>query len=63
MRTSSGIRIPFLDLAFLAPGKLVEYTAHVSPDLPKQHLLALLRREHDVVLALPCRIVRVIMIL
>ena len=35
----------------------------VPPDLPKQHFLAVLRREHDMVLALPCRLVQVIMIL
>jgi len=41
----------------------VEYTTQVPPDLPKQHLLAVLWREHDMVLALPCRVVQVIMIL
>jgi hypothetical protein len=44
-------------------GKLAEYSAQVPPDLPKQRLLAVVRREHDVVLALPCRVVQVIMIL
>jgi hypothetical protein len=52
-----GHQVSFVDLAFLAPGKLVEYTTQVPPDLPKQH------REHDMVLALPCRVVQVIMIL
>jgi hypothetical protein len=55
-------QVSFLDLAFLAPGKLVECTTQVPPDLPKQHLLAVLWREHDG-LALPCRVVQVIMIL
>ena len=32
----------FLNLAFLAPGKFVEYGPEVPPDLPKQHLLAVL---------------------
>ena len=47
---------------FLVPpdGK---YSAEVPPDLPKQQLLAVLRREHDMVLALPCRVVQVILIL
>jgi hypothetical protein len=34
----------------------------VSPDLPKQQLLAVLWREHDMVLALPCRVVQVILV-
>jgi hypothetical protein len=53
----------FFDLAFLALGKLAEYSAQVPPDLAEQRLLAVLRREHDMVLALPCRVVQVIMIL
>ena len=52
----------FFDLAFLALGKLAEYSAEVPPDLPKQQLLAVLRREHDMVLALPCRVVQVIVV-
>jgi hypothetical protein len=31
-------QMPFFDLAFLAPGKLVKYSAEVPPDLPKQQL-------------------------
>jgi hypothetical protein len=31
----SELQLPFLDLAFLAAGKLVEYSAQVPPDLPK----------------------------
>ena len=58
-----GHQVPFLDLAFLASGKFVEYTTQVPPDLPKQHLLAVLWREHDMVLALPCRVVQAIVIL
>jgi len=57
-----GHQVPFLDPAFFAPGKLVEYTPQVPPDLPKQQLLAVLRREHDMVLALPCRVVQVILV-
>lgn len=55
--------MPRLDLAYLALGKVLEYTAQVPPDLPKQQLLAVLRREHDMVLALPCRVVQVTMTL
>jgi hypothetical protein len=51
------------DLAFLAPGKFVKYSPQLPLDLPKQQLLAVLRREHDMVLALPCLVVQVIMIL
>ena len=51
------------DLAFLALGKLMKYSAQVPPDLSKQQFLAVLRREHDMLLALPCRMVQVIMIL
>jgi hypothetical protein len=58
-----GQQVPFLNLAFLAPSKLMEYSAQVLPDLPKQRLLAVLRREHDMVLALPCRVIQLIMIL
>jgi hypothetical protein len=55
--------VSFFDLAFLALSKLAEYSAEVPPDLPKQQLLAALRREHDMVLALPCRVAQMIMIL
>ena len=55
-------QMSFFDLAFLAPGKLVKDSAEVPPDLPKQQL-AVLRREHDVVLALSCRVVQMITIL
>jgi hypothetical protein len=30
-----GQQVPFLDLAFLAPSKLAEYSAQVPPDLAK----------------------------
>ena len=58
-----GHQVPFFDLAFLALGKFAQYSAQVPPDLPKQHFLAVLRREHDMVLALPCRVIEPIMIL
>ena len=58
-----GHQMSFFDLAFLALGRFAEYSAQVPPDLPKQHLLAVLRREHDMVLALPCRVVQLITIL
>ena len=58
-----GHQVSFLYPAFLAQGKLVEYSGQVSADLPKQHLLALLCREHHMLLALPCRVVQVILIL
>jgi hypothetical protein len=38
----------------------VEYGPGVPPDLPKQYLLAVLWCEHDMVLALPCRVVQVV---
>jgi hypothetical protein len=56
-------QVPFFDFAFLAPGELVKYSTKVPPDLPKQQLLAVFRREHDMVLALPCRVIQVIVIL
>jgi hypothetical protein len=40
--------------------ELAEYIAQVPSDLPKQQLLAVLWCEHDMVLALPCRVVQVI---
>jgi len=56
-------QVAFLDLAFLALGELAEYITKVPSDLPKQQLLAVLWREYDVVLALPRRVVQVIVIL
>jgi hypothetical protein len=56
-------QVSFFDLAFLAPGELVKYSAQVPPDLPKEQLLAVLWREHDMVLALPCRVVQMIVTL
>jgi hypothetical protein len=38
----------------------VKDSAEVPPDLPKQQLLAVLRREHNMVHALPCRVVQMI---
>jgi hypothetical protein len=55
-----GHQMTFFDLAFLAPGQLVEYCAQVPPDLSKQQLLAVLRRENDMVLALPCRVIQMV---
>jgi hypothetical protein len=46
--------------AFHAPGEFVEYGSQALPNLPKQHLLAVLWFEHDTVLALPCRMVQVV---
>jgi hypothetical protein len=63
LATASWFLMPSLDPAFLAPGKLAEYIAQVPPDLPKQQLLAVRFRDHDMVLALPCRTVQVILIL
>jgi hypothetical protein len=56
-------QVSFLNLAFLAPSKFVEYGSQVLPELPKQQLLALLWREHDMVRALPCRMVQMVVIL
>jgi hypothetical protein len=56
-------QVAFLNLAFLAPGKFVEYGPKVPPNLPKQHILAVLWCEHDMVLALPCRVVQVVVTL
>jgi hypothetical protein len=58
-----GPQVSFLNLAFLAPSKIVEYGSQVLPEVPKQHLLAVFRSEHDIVLALPCRMVQMIVIL
>jgi hypothetical protein len=56
-------QVPFLNLAFLAPGEFVEYRSQVLPNLPEQQLLAVLWCEHDMVLALPCRMVQVVVTL
>ena len=55
--------VPFLNLAFLAPGEFVEYGSQVLPNLPKQHLIAVIWCEHDMVLALSCRMVQVVVTL
>jgi hypothetical protein len=41
-------------------GKFVQYGSQVLPNLPEQQLLAVLWCEHDMVLALPCRMVQVV---
>lgn len=39
-----------------------DYLTQVPLDLPEQQLLAVLRREHDVVLALPGRVIKMIVL-
>jgi len=56
-------QVSFLNLAFLAAGKVMEYGSQVPPDLPEQHLLAVLWCEHDMVLALPCRMIQMVVTL
>ena len=56
-------QVPFLNLAFLAASKIVEYSSQVPPDMPKQRFLAVLRSEHDMALALPSRVIEMIVIL
>jgi hypothetical protein len=41
-------QVPFLNLAFLAPGEFVEYGSQVLPNLPEQQLLAVLWCERDI---------------
>jgi len=48
-------QVPFLNLAFLAPGQFAQYNSKVPPDVSKQSFLAVLWRKDDMVLALPCR--------
>ena len=58
-----GPQVPFLNLAFLAASKIVEYSSQVLPNMPKQRFLAVLRSEHDMVLALLCRVIEMVVIL
>jgi hypothetical protein len=51
-------QVPFLNLAFLAPGRFAEYSSKVPPDMSKQSLLAVLWRKDDMVLSLPCRVIQ-----
>ena len=55
-------QVAFLDPALLPSCQIVKYLAQMSLDLPEQQLLAVLRREHDVVLALPGRVIKMIVL-
>jgi hypothetical protein len=57
-----GHQVAFLDPALLPSCQIVKYLAQVPLDLPEQQLLAVLRREHDVVLALPSRVIKMIVL-
>jgi hypothetical protein len=50
----------FLDPALLASRQIVKYLAQIPFYLAEKHLLAILRRKHDVVLALPGRVIKMI---
>jgi hypothetical protein len=63
MRTWSGISCPSSIWHSLRRASSWNTVAPEPPDLPKQILVAVLRRERDMVLALSCRMVQVIMIL
>src|ERR1700747_2313136 len=52
--------MPLLDPAFLAAREIVKHLAQMSLYLAEQQFLAVLRREHDKVLALPVRVIKMI---
>ena len=52
--------MPLLDPALLAAREIVKHLAQMSLYLAEQQLLAVLRREHDMVLALPGRVIKMI---
>jgi hypothetical protein len=52
-----GHQVTLFDPAHLPSRQIVKYLAQVSFDLREQQLLAVLWREHDVVLALPSRVI------
>src|SRR6476646_3825740 len=53
-------QMPLLDPAFLAARQIVKHLAQMPLDLAEQQFLAVLRRKHDVVLALPGRVIKMI---
>jgi hypothetical protein len=55
-------QMALLDPALLPSRQIMKYLAQVPLDLPEQKLLAVLRREHDVVLALPSRVIKMIVL-
>ena len=57
-----GHQVALLDPALLPSCQVVKHLAQVPFDLPEQQLFAVLRREHDVVLALPSRVIKMIVL-
>jgi hypothetical protein len=55
-------QMAFSNPALLPSCQIVKYLAQMPLDLPEQQLLAVLRRKHDVVLALPSRVVKMILL-
>ena len=53
-------QVALIDPALLPSRQIVKYLAQVPLDLPEQQLLAVLRRKHNVVLALPGRVIKMI---
>ena len=49
-------QVAFLDPTLLAARQIVKHLTQLLLDLPKQHLLAVLWRKHDMVLTVPCRV-------
>src|SRR6516225_8259148 len=57
-----GHQVALLDPALLPSRQIVKYLAQVPLDLPEQQFLAVLRRKHDVVLAVPSRVIKMIVL-
>ena len=55
-----GHQMALFDPALLAACEIGKHLAQMPLYLPEQHLLAPLRRKHDVVLALPGRVIKMI---
>src|SRR6185437_11265410 len=53
-------QMPLLDPTFLAAREVVKHLAQMPLYLAEQQLLAVLRRKHDMVLALPGRVIKMI---
>src|ERR1700758_4753731 len=53
-------QMPFLDPALLPSRQIVKHLTQMTLYLAEQKLLAVLRRKHDVVLALPGRVIKMI---
>lgn len=58
-----GHQMTLFNLALFPSRQIMKNFAHVLLDLPKQHLFAVFWREHHMVFAFPCAVVKMVCIL